>query len=123
MSASICRPPDTMAAMARASVERVEFGLNIGVLSSKPVTSRASDERSASWELYGKLATRVAVAPLNPSLLREALPNCHSLFATTRGILRAAAHVEAWSTLASCGGRLSRPGRDWSPTQTWWLTR
>jgi hypothetical protein len=47
-------------------------------------------ERQAAWEMYVELATRVAVQPLAPEegLLREALTSYHSLFGTTRTILR-----------------------------------
>jgi hypothetical protein len=78
----------TMPGMPRAGVESVEFGLNVGVLSIKGTWKPSDDERNAAWELYVELATRVAVVPLNPGLLREALSSLYSLFATTRGILR-----------------------------------
>ena len=47
-------------------------------------------ERQAAWEMYVELVTRVAVEPLAPEegLLREALTSYHSLFGTTRTILR-----------------------------------
>jgi hypothetical protein len=47
-------------------------------------------ERKAAWEMYVELITRIAVAELRPGegLLREALASLHSLFATTREILR-----------------------------------
>ncbi len=49
-------------------------------------------QRHAAWELYVELATRIAVHPLdlNDGVLREALSSLHSLFATTRQILRSA---------------------------------
>ena len=48
------------------------------------------NERKAAWELYVELATRVSVVELAPSegLLREALTSLHSLFGTTRDILK-----------------------------------
>jgi hypothetical protein len=48
-------------------------------------------ERSAAWELYIELVTRIAVSRLGPDdgLLREALDSLHSLFETARTILRA----------------------------------
>ncbi|MEU1594520.1 hypothetical protein ABZ468_17025 [Streptomyces sp. NPDC005708] len=47
-------------------------------------------ERRAAWELYVELVTRVSVVPLreDEGLLREALSSLHSLFSTTREILR-----------------------------------
>lgn len=47
-------------------------------------------ERTAAWEMYVELITRVTVAELGPDegLLREALTSYHSLFATTREILK-----------------------------------
>lgn len=47
-------------------------------------------ERRAAWELYVELITRVAVVELKPGegLIREALSSLHSLFGTTRAILR-----------------------------------
>jgi transcriptional regulator with XRE-family HTH domain len=59
-------------------------------------------ERAAAWELYVELVTRTAVSELgsNQGLLREALSSLHSLFGTTRAILRK--HGE---TAASLDGR------------------
>lgn len=47
-------------------------------------------ERQAAWEMYVELVTRVSVVELHPAdgMLREALSSLHSLFATTRDILR-----------------------------------
>lgn len=47
-------------------------------------------EQVAAWEMYVELATRIAVVPLGPDegLLREALASFHSLFESTRAILR-----------------------------------
>lgn len=47
-------------------------------------------ERKAAWEMYVELITRISVAELLPQegLLREALSSLHSLFDTTRKILR-----------------------------------
>jgi len=46
-------------------------------------------ERSAAWEMYVELITRIPVAELMPEegLLREALSSLHTLFDTTRKIL------------------------------------
>ena len=47
-------------------------------------------ERDAAWEMYVELITRISVAELKPDegLLREALSSLHTLFGTTRAILR-----------------------------------
>jgi len=47
-------------------------------------------EKNAAWEMYVELITRVSVVELkkNEGLLREALSSIHSLFDTTRKILR-----------------------------------
>jgi len=47
-------------------------------------------ERKAAWEMYVELITRISVAELQPEegLLREALSSLHTLFGTTREILR-----------------------------------
>jgi len=51
-------------------------------------------ERKAAWSLFVELVTRVTIQPLEPQtdqgLLREALTSLHSLFATTRKILKKA---------------------------------
>jgi len=48
------------------------------------------NERKAAWEMYVELVTRISVAELKPDegLLREALSSLHTLFDTTRNILR-----------------------------------
>lgn len=47
-------------------------------------------ERTAAWELYVELVTRISVVELAPEdgLLREAMTSLHSLFDITRLILR-----------------------------------
>jgi len=62
-------------------------------------------ERSAAWSLYGELVTRVAVQPLpiEQGYLREALTSLHSLFDSTRQILREAGPDIGAST-TSVGG-------------------
>lgn len=49
-------------------------------------------ERKAAWSLYVELVTRIAVQSLeiDQGLLREVLNSLHSLFATTREILKEA---------------------------------
>ena len=48
------------------------------------------EARRAAWELYVELQTRIAVQPLgvDEGLLREALNSLHTIFATTREVLR-----------------------------------
>jgi hypothetical protein len=47
-------------------------------------------QRTAAWEMYVELVTRVAVQPLgsDAGMLREALSSLHALFGETRRILR-----------------------------------
>jgi hypothetical protein len=51
-------------------------------------------EKKAAWSLFVELVTRISIQPLEPEidrgLLREALISLHSLFATTREILKQA---------------------------------
>jgi hypothetical protein len=74
-----------------ANLKRV--GVRLGLLGIAEVSGEwAVDEaqRRAAWEMYVELVTRIAVAELQPEegLLREALSSLHSLFGTTRQILR-----------------------------------
>ena len=50
-----------------------------------------AEQRKAAWELYIELVTRISVTKLEAGqgILREALDSLHSLFDTTRAILRA----------------------------------
>src|SRR5256885_13098048 len=52
--------------------------------------SADASQRAAAWELYVELVTRITVVELPPDqgLLRDALNSLHSLFDTTRRILR-----------------------------------
>jgi transcriptional regulator with XRE-family HTH domain len=61
-----------------------------GRLASAPAGSPNGEQRDAAWEIYVELTTRVAVIELtlDQGMLREALTSLHSLFGTTRGILR-----------------------------------
>lgn len=49
-------------------------------------------QEKAAWEMYVELITRISVVELQPEdgLLREALTSLHSLFKTTREILKSA---------------------------------
>lgn len=73
-----------------AVLKRVTVSLPFGIGSA----SWESDptERTAAWELYIELVTRIAVQPLNAQegLMREALNSLYSLFGSTREILRKA---------------------------------
>jgi hypothetical protein len=76
--------------MPSGEIDRVEVGLNLGVLTIKGGWKPNDAERDAAWELYVELATRIAVVPLRggEGLIREALTSLYSMFGTTRGILR-----------------------------------
>jgi hypothetical protein len=67
----------------------IELGLpSIGKIAGRMGTRPR--ERDAAWELYIELITRISIVELKPNegLLREALSSLHSLFPTTREILR-----------------------------------
>lgn len=62
-------------------------------------------ERNAAWSLYIELVTRIAVQPLpaDEGSLREALTSLHSLFDSTRQILREAG-PDVGASITSVGG-------------------
>jgi len=62
-------------------------------------------ERNAAWALYVELVTRIAVQqlPANEGSLREALTSLHSLFDSTRQVLRAAG-PDVGASITSVGG-------------------
>jgi hypothetical protein len=67
----------------------IEIGLpSIGKISGEWAPDQK--ERDAAWELYIELITRISIVEVKPNegLLREALTSLHSLFPTTREILR-----------------------------------
>lgn len=68
----------------------IDLKLNLPFLQVSGTWEPNTAERTAAWELYIEVITRVAVVPLdaNDGLLREALSSLHSLFASTREILR-----------------------------------
>jgi len=70
----------------------VEVSLNLpfGIGGVKGTWEPDENERTAAWEMYVELVTRISVAELGPEegLLREALSSLYSLFGTTRAILR-----------------------------------
>ena len=51
---------------------------------------RTEAQRKAAWALYVEYATRISMQPLEPGTgsLREALSSLHSLFGTTRSVLK-----------------------------------
>jgi transcriptional regulator with XRE-family HTH domain len=55
-----------------------------------PRRAQDGERQAAAWEIYVELVTRIAVVELGSSqgMLREALASLHSLFDTTRAILR-----------------------------------
>lgn len=73
-----------------ARLKKVSVSLPFGIGSAE--WEADSTERKAAWSLYVELVTRIAVQPLSEQegLLRETLSSLHSLFATTRSILREA---------------------------------
>jgi hypothetical protein len=68
----------------------VDVRLKLPLLEIAGTWEPNDEERRAAWELYVELITRVSVVPLraDEGLLREALTSLHSLFGTTREILR-----------------------------------
>jgi hypothetical protein len=73
-----------------ARLKKVSIHLPFGIGGAEWEADPA--ERRAAWSLYVELVTRVAVQPLghDEGVLREALSSLHSLFGTTRQILREA---------------------------------
>jgi hypothetical protein len=71
------------------SVE-VSLTLPFGLGGVKGTWEPDDHERTAAWEMYVELVTRISVVQLGPDegLLREALTSLYSLFGTTREILR-----------------------------------
>jgi len=53
-------------------------------------TATPIDQRSAAWQLYVELTTRISVAelPAGEGLLRESLSSLYGLFGTTRAVLK-----------------------------------
>jgi len=84
------------------------LGLDAGqreelLVAARPLAARRGAARNgdlhevAAWELYVELTTRIAVARLAPDqgLLRDALTSLHSLFGTTRSLLKGHGRVLA----------------------------
>lgn len=70
--------------------KEVKANLKLGVISVEGTWMPDESERKAAWELYAELVTRIAVIELKDEegLIREALNSLHSIFDTTRKILR-----------------------------------
>ena len=69
----------------------VKVNLNLPYIGGVEGTWKPDEsERDAAWEMYVELITRISVAELksDEGLLREALSSLHTLFGTTRAILR-----------------------------------
>ena len=86
------------AVLKKVSVS-LPFGIGSAEWEADPTESRAA------WSLYVELVTRIAVQPLevDQGLVREALTSLHSLFPTTREILKQAG-PDVGVTRASVGG-------------------
>jgi hypothetical protein len=76
--------------MPKPSWSDLKVSLKLGVFSAEGTWKPNKEERAAAWEMYVELITRISVAELRPEegLLRETLSSLHSLFGTTREILR-----------------------------------
>jgi hypothetical protein len=76
---------------AKAKFTKVDVKLKFPFVGELTGTWEADEaQQRAAWELHVELVTRIAVVKLpdDEGLLREALSSLHSLFATTREILR-----------------------------------
>ena len=71
-------------------LKSVDVGIKLGPIALSGTWEPDESERSAAWEMYVELATRVSTQPLEEGqgLLREALASLHALFGITREILR-----------------------------------
>ncbi len=71
-----------------AKLTRVRVSLPFGLGSAEWESDKT--ERRAAWSLYVELVTRISIQPLGEEegVLREALASLHSIFGTTREILK-----------------------------------
>lgn len=78
------------AARRMRMVKKVQVSLPFGLGSAELEPDYA--EQQVAWILYVELSTRVSLHPLDPEhgLLRESLSSLHSIFTTTRTVLREA---------------------------------
>lgn len=107
----------------RAKLKKVSVSLPFGIGSAE--WEADPTERRAAWSLYIELVTRIAVEPLqgDQGLLREALNSLHSLFGTTREILKAAG-PDVGASRASVGGiAIAVLNRGLRPFLTQWHPR
>lgn len=76
--------------MPISKLSNVKFGIKLPFLSIDTNWEVSEPEKSASWELYVELITRISVQQLNENegSLREALNSLYSIFGTTRSILK-----------------------------------
>jgi len=76
--------------MAIAKLSSTKFKVNLGFLSVETNWEIDEIQKQAAWEMYVELATRISTVKLQKGegLLREALSSLHSLFLTTREILK-----------------------------------
>jgi hypothetical protein len=74
-----------------AKLSKVKVSLNLPFIGKVEGTWEADvRQQEAAWEMYVELVTRISIIRLKPEegLLREALSSLHSLFGSTREILR-----------------------------------
>ena len=72
-------------------LEEIKVNLRLPYIGGIEGTWRPNrSQKRAAWEMYVELVTRITVVELRPEegLLREALSSLHSLFGTTRGIMK-----------------------------------
>ncbi|MBI3200074.1 MAG: hypothetical protein HYZ29_00945 [Myxococcales bacterium] len=79
-----------MSKETKARLNKTAVKLNLGLLTVDGTWEADEAQQKAAWEMYVELVTRVAIVDLHPDegTLREALSSLHSLFGTTRDILR-----------------------------------
>ena len=67
-------------------VDSITLGMRLGPIGLSGTWVPDDDERSAAWEMYVELVTRVSVVGLGPGegLLREALTSLYQLYDITR---------------------------------------
>jgi hypothetical protein len=70
--------------------KKIGVKLNLAIVELSGEWEPDDVERMAAWELYVELITRVSVVPLasDEGLMREALTSLHSMFGSTREVLR-----------------------------------
>jgi hypothetical protein len=81
-----------MARKNRAELRKVITSIKLPFLNIDYEVEANETEQLAAWALYIELVTRIAVQPLkaDEGLVSEALSSLHSLFPTTREILKKA---------------------------------